>query len=188
LAFDCHCYKHKTLHQIIVFNKNLTNKTKGFSQSSSQVRDKGIYFLIPVSKMLKSLVSNESKTLLSIETFLEEKDFHIFYLKVSFDLYELHNQSQTKYTQLNDSFSIWGSNLAQLLVLQVYNFPKFVHWCAQRYISSRRSLVKKNGTVLFDITNDFISQMIRVSKFKDGQVINEETLVIIFNHLSIQER
>jgi hypothetical protein len=100
----------------------------------------------------------ESKTLLSIETFLEDKDSQIFDPKVSFDLYELHNLAQTRYMQLNDSFNVWGSNLAQFLVPQVYNFPEFVHWCAQRYIASTRSLVNKNGTLLFDIMTESISR------------------------------
>jgi hypothetical protein len=89
---------------------------------------------------------------------------------------------------LNDSFNVWGSNLAQFLVPQVYNFPEFVHWCAQRYIASMRSLVNKNGTLLFDIRTESISRMLRVSEFNDGQAINEETLAVSFNQLSVQER
>jgi hypothetical protein len=113
--------------------------------------------------MPKLSISNEPETLLNIETFLEDIDSQIFYPKVSSDLYELHNLAQAGYTKLNDSFNVWGSNLAQFLVPQVYNFLEFVHQCAQRYIASTRSLVNKNGTLLFDIRADSISRMLRVS-------------------------
>jgi hypothetical protein len=63
-----------------------------------------------------------------------------------------------------------------------------VHWCAQRYIASTRRFETKNGTLLFDINPEFISHMLRVSEFNDGQVINEETLAVNFKQLGVQER
>jgi hypothetical protein len=81
-----------------------------------------------------------------------------------------------------------GSNLAQFLVPQVYNFPEFVHWCAERYIASTRSFETKYGTLLFDIKPESISHMLRVFEFNDGQVINEESLAVNFKELGVQER
>jgi len=41
--------------------------------------------------------------------------------------------------------------------------------------------------LLFDITIIYISRMLRVSKFNEGQDVNEETLAVSFNKLSFQE-
>jgi hypothetical protein len=76
-----------------------------------------------LEKMSKSSILNDPKTLLIIETSLEDKYSHMFFPKFSSDLYELHNLAYTRYIKLNEFFNALDSNLAQLLVPQIYNFP-----------------------------------------------------------------
>jgi hypothetical protein len=63
-------------------------------------------------------------------------------------LFELHQLAMQHFRDLIDYYHAWESNLAKFIVPQTYNFPEFIAWCSSNYISSQRSVVSKDGSIL----------------------------------------
>jgi len=77
--------------------------------------------------------------------------------------------------------------LARFIVPLTYNFPEFVHWCALNYVPSSRSILSRIGSFLFEISAESICEMLKVQQITDGQVLNEESLAIIYKELNLHK-
>jgi hypothetical protein len=54
--------------------------------------------------------------------------------------------------------------LSKFIILQTYDFPEFVSWCAKNYLSDKRVMVSKNGSIIFYINVKSITKMLSLPK------------------------
>jgi len=113
--------------------------------------------LFPDFKISRLTKTKQYETLPEIKIILDDRDSQFFYLKVPFNFFKLHKLVEAGFVKLNDFLNSWSSTLDHFIILQVYNFPEFIHWCARRYVASFRSFVDKNGTWVFDVRAQSIS-------------------------------
>jgi hypothetical protein len=111
--------------------------------------------------MESSKLAKAKKPLSVEEEDLVDRDKDIFDPILSFDSFELHQKAIQNFRDLVDHYHAWESNLAKFLVPQVYEFPEFMVWCASNYISSKRTIISKIGSVLIEITPQSIYEMLR---------------------------
>jgi hypothetical protein len=139
--------------------------------------------------MMESSKSLKTRITLTVEEEdLADKDKDIVDLVLSFDLFKLHQLSMQNFRDLVDHYHAWESDLAKFIVPQVYEFPEFVVWCAVNYIPSQRSVISKNGLVLFVINSESISEMLNLPLNPERETLDEIILSQCFIGLSSQDR
>jgi hypothetical protein len=92
------------------------------------------------------------------------------------------------FRDLVDHYHAWESDLAKFLVPQVYDFPEFVAWCTSNYISSKRTVISKDGSVLIEVIPKSITEMLRWPLNLDNEPLNEVVMAKCFRELRPEER
>jgi hypothetical protein len=123
-----------------------------------------------------------------LEEDLVEKDKDIFYHVLSFDSFELHQQVNHNFRDLVDDYHTWESDLGKFLVPQVYDFSDFVTWCTSNYISSKRTVISKDGFVLIELIPEAITEMLRWPLNPDNEPLNEVVMARCFRELIPEDR
>jgi hypothetical protein len=85
-----------------------------------------------------------------------DKDKYIFDLVLSFDSLESYKDAMRNSTNMVDHYHAWESNLEKFVVPRVYDFPKFVVWCASKYIPYKRDIISIDGSILIEVTTKSI--------------------------------
>jgi len=103
---------------------------------------------------MESSKSIKSRKPLTIEEeVLVERDKDVFYSVLSFHSFEIHQLAMQNFRDSVNHYHVWESDLVKCIVPQVYEFPKFVVWCISNYIPSKRVVISKDGSVLFEINS-----------------------------------
>jgi hypothetical protein len=104
--------------------------------------------------------SYSCRPLASDEKVLIDRDCEIFEIVMSqFDPYELRKLASNRFMYLHDNLHIWELNLGKFIIPQTYFFPEFVSWCAKNYLSDKRVMVSKNGSIIFYINVESITKI-----------------------------
>jgi hypothetical protein len=137
-------------------------------------------------KSSKHVKSN--RTMSVEEQDLDDRDEEVFDTALYFDLFEIHQLATEHFRDLHDFYHAWEYDLAKFIVPQTYNFPEFVSWCSSNYVPLKRSLISKNGLVLFVLNAQSIFEMLKLVETLESQILNEENLASSFKELNPQEK
>jgi hypothetical protein len=138
---------------------------------------------------MESSQSVKTKRPLSIEEEdLVDKDQYIFDLVLSFNLFEIHQLAMQNFRDLVNYYHAWESELAKFIVPQTYYFLEFVTWCVSYYNPSQRSLVSRNGLVLFEVNSQLISKLLKLPLNPESEILDEIVLAQCFRELNSQDR